>query len=89
MRPDDQELARAIRLETWSELAKSRDCAYYPICSMKAVDCGGRTKQGCCIYGVRGSKNPPSNNVLDEAKKAAKSKKVNDRSKAKRNATKR
>ena len=87
-RPSDEELARATRLETWSEMAKSRDCAYFPICQMKAVECGGSKKHLCCIYGNRGSKHPPSDRLLNEAKRAAKSKKDGEQNKAKRAAAK-
>ena len=87
-RPSDEELARATRFETWSETAKSRDCAYFPICSMKAVDCGGSNKQSCCIYGIRGSKHPPSDSLLTEAKNSSKLKKNRERKRAKRAAAK-
>jgi len=42
-----------------------------------------------CIYGKEGSKIAPSDSLLKEAKRAAKSKKENEQNKAKRTVTKR
>ena len=86
-KPTDHELARAFRSESWSEEKKSRDCAFYPICTKKAWDCGGWQKTGCCAYGANGSMSPPGDDELSRAKKAAKSKKQNERNKARRTAT--
>ena len=55
---------------------------------MKAVECGGTKKQFCCVYGNRGSKHPPSDRLLNEAKRATKSKKDGEQNKAKRDAAK-
>ena len=83
-KPTDYELARAIRHETWTNKRKSRDCAFHPICKQKAVDCGGWFQTGCCDYGKNGTMAPPGEIDLSLAKKAAKSKKQNERNKAKR-----
>ena len=45
-RPSERDLAQTNQVETWSVNAKSRDCHYYPIYTMQAVDCGGWRKQG-------------------------------------------
>lgn len=52
--PSQQQLDLQIRLNTWGDLMKARDCAWHPFCKKKAVVCGGRIKNECSDLGVDG-----------------------------------
>ena len=56
----EEQLQQQIRLHTWSDHAKKRNCYWYPFCG-KAVSCGGNTKEKCSMYGTGGTTTPPSN----------------------------
>lgn len=72
MPPSEEQLQQQIRLHTWSDHAKKRNCYWYPFCG-KAVSCGGTTKEKCSMYGTGGTTTPPSKSELKDAKARAKS----------------
>ena len=67
--PSMEELNRAIRQYGWSEFSMKKDCAWFPFCTSKAWYCGGLRKQDCSNYGDKGSKHPPSEDMLCKAKR--------------------
>ena len=70
MPPSEEQLQQQIRLHTWSDHAKKRNCYWYPFCG-KAVSCGGTTKEKCSMYGTGGTTTPPSKSELKDAKARA------------------
>eukprot|EP00978_Attheya_sp_CCMP212_P042641 scaffold263471_cov39-Attheya_sp.AAC.1 len=43
---------------------KGGTCAFWPICDMDYTECGGRSKEGCKIYGTGGTKRMSSTKKL-------------------------
>ena len=70
-------------MQTWTDVAKARKCAWYPCCGM-AIDCGGIKKEQCSRYRTNGTDkdNAPSKETLrrrkNELKAKAKAKKRSD-----------
>ena len=78
--PSEEEFARLLRFKTWSAAALKRDCAYYPLCTQKAWDCGGTKRKNCIVYhGANSTKQPPTEEQLREAKRDSKRRKQMDR----------
>ena len=82
--PSEKQLQQQIRLHTWSDHAKKRNCYWYPFCG-KAVDCGGISQENCSIYGIDGTTTPPSDSDLRYAKAKAKKQAEKERLQRKRN----
>ena len=71
--PSQEDINREHRIMSWNQLQKTKDCAYHPICTKKAWDCGGRTKRECTVFNGKDSTiQPPTDEELKEAKKQSK-----------------
>ena len=45
-----------VREAGYANKAKTHRCAWYPVCTMKAWQCGGYHRQGCKVYGLNGAR---------------------------------
>ena len=69
--PSLDEFSYQLRMSTWNEKQRNRNCGWYPFCTSKMVVCGGSWRQNCSKYGKNGSrcKEAPSEEILVKARK--------------------
>ena len=67
--PSKQEFDRQFRLHSWDQKALQRNCTYYPFCKKKQWDCGGCTLANCTTFKPLGTKDPPTKDEFDKAKR--------------------
>ena len=59
---------KKVKPREYSEKARHQRCAWV-VCG-KAIECGGFTKEACKVYGKLGTKEPPSKDETERARKA-------------------
>ena len=85
--PSEKELSLQVRMHTWTDASKTRDCVWHPFCSEKSVVYGGYKKECCNKYGKNGthSVEAPSQAALNQGKKNKKAKAARKRRQLQKN----
>jgi hypothetical protein len=78
-----------VRGAGYSNKAKTHNCAWYPACTMKALQCGGYHRKNCMIYGEGGPKagEAPTDDELKRMKRVRKREDMAERRAKKRHSS--